>query len=349
MNESRLYLCASVYDAEAERALSEYLLAVDNLIPREGELDGDINTSFNQAVLYQLKSVAKAFSEKEDFFEKFRKRIYFLEVRGVETADDLPSDLPENKAYLRALECYERCLLILSCKEAPIDEILLPKELLDELENKDFFKQDTLIGTLRAPRQIGVCLNRKFYHIPAKYVEDYELPKYVAIYQSERMFGEELSGIKYYGEVRKSARLQRNRIREIPKDSKELYYKFKVRKWQRLFNTISAKEIGFVRLFTSMSLLLNANEVPELTLTNREDFILYRSISLACKPLEEKPESAFSGFRHSDFDIFVGGRFIYLCKGNAVVESYLKKEFSGAPSAFLKKIKEGMKKYTNKL
>ncbi len=349
MKDGNLYLYSEIYEVETERALTEYLLAVDCVIPREGELDGDINTVFNQAVLYQLKSIAKAFPERKEIFEKFRKRIYFLEVRGVETPCELPSTEIENEAYLRALDCYKLCFSILSCKDEPISEIVLPQELLKELDEKDFFKHDTLIGTLRAPRQIGVCLNHKFYHIPAKYIEEYTLPKYVAIYQSERMFGEELSGIKYYGEIRKSARMPRNRIREIPKDSKEIYYKFKVRKWQRLFNTISAKEIGFVRLFTSMSLLLNAKEVPELTLTNKEDFILYRSVSLACKTLEENFEIAFSGFRFSDFDMFVGRKFIYLCKENTVVESYFKNDFKNTPSEFLKKIKEGMKKCVNKL
>ena len=345
MQDNKLYLYTVIYDVELERVCGEYLSAVDNVIPREGELDGDINTACNQALLYQLKSIAKAFSDRKDFVERLRKRIYFLEVRGVQTPESLPEIEDKSEEYLKAYETYRRVVALLSCKNEPISEVVLSKDFLEMIEDEKFFECDTLIGTLRSPRQIGVCLKRKFYHIPAKQIDDHTLPKYVAIYQSERMFGEELAGIKYYGEIKKRVRLRRSRIREIPKSSNELYYKFKVRKWERLENPIAAKEIGFVRLFTSFSLLKNAKEVPELTFLDKEELILYRLMILANAQMESISDKAFCGYRVSGFDIFVGGKFVYLCRDGRVLESYRRASFSTAPSAFVKEIRGGMKRH----
>ena len=345
MQDNELYLHKVIYDVELERVCGEYLSAVDNVIPREGELDGDINTPYNQALLYQLKDIARAVSDRKEAFERFRKRIYFLEVRGVQEPELLPEIEDKSEEYLKACEAYRRAVALLSCKDEPISEVVLPQEIFEMIEDKKFFECDTLVGTLRSPRQIGICLKRKFYHIPAKQIEEHDLPKYVAIYQSERMFGEELSGIKYYGEIKRCVRLRRSRIREIPKSSNEMYYKFKVRKWERLENPIAAKEIGFVRLFTSFSLLKNSKEVPELTFLDKEEFVLYRLMTLANAQIQANPNKAFCGFRLSDFDILVGGKFVYLCKGGRALESYRRASFPIAPSAFVKEIRCGMKRY----
>ena len=345
MQDNILYLYTVIYDVELERVCGEYLSAVDNVIPREGELDGDINTVYNQALLYQLKDIARAVSDRKEFFERFRKRIYFLEVRGVQTPEILSQIEDKSEEYLKACVTYRRAVSLLACKSEPISEVALSQELLEMVEDKKFFECDTLVGTLRAPRQIGVCLKRKFYHIPAKQIEEHALPKYVAIYQSERMFGEELAGIKYYGEIKRCVRLRRSRIREIPKSSNEMYYKFKVRKWERLENPIAAKEIGFVRLFTSFSLLKNSKEVPELTFLDKEEFILYRLMTLASAEIESNPDKAFCGFRLSEFDIFVGRKFVYLCRSGRVLESYRRASFPIAPSAFVKEIRGGIKRH----
>ena len=346
MNDLKLHLCEAIYNFEMEQLSRAYIKLVDTIGPCEGELDGNINTLYNQALLYQLKDIAKKIPQMTVIFESFRKRIYFLEIHGVKTPDVHPVIEDATQNFLSAYSCYEKCIALALCCDAPIFEIKLSCDVLEKIEEPSFFECDTLIGALRAPRQFGVCLKRKFYHIPAKYIEEYAIPKYVAIYQSENLFGKELAGVKYYGEVKKCVPLKRNRIRELPSTSNELYYKFKVKKWQRLENPISAKEIGFVRLFTSFSLLQNATEIPELTLLDKNDFVLYYLLKQANNELKNDLRKAFVGFEFSDFEIFVSTDNIYLCKGENLLEKYKNSSFFYTPSLFLEKIMGSMKKHS---
>ena len=345
MNDFDLRLCKDVYNTELECLCKVYLKLADGIIPKEGELDGDINTPHNQALLYELKGIAKKIPEFKEFFEDFRKRIYFLEVNGVVTPESHPTFGKSDEAISSAHNRYFHCISLANLCDRPVFEVKLSDGMLDKIEDASFFECDTLVGALREPRQFGVCLKRKFYHIPAKYIEEYAIPKYVAIYQSERLFGKELAGIKYYGEVKKCIPLKRSRIRELPRKSNELYYKFKVKRWERLENPISAKEIGFVRLFTSFSLLQNSSEVPELALLDKNDFILYQLIKSATVELANDAEQIFVGFRFSDFEIFASTDNVYLCKEGSLLEKYKFSTFLATPSNFLEKIKAGMKKH----
>lgn len=345
MNDFDLRLCADVYKTEIERLSRLYIKLADDIIPQEGELDGNINTQYNQALLYELKRIAKKIPEFKDVFEAFRKRIYFLEIHGVSTLDEHPSVNDEDEKLLSAYNCYLACISLVCCCDKPIYEIKLSGDILDKTENVSFFECDTLVGALREPRQLGICLKRKFYHIPAKHIEEYAIPKYVAIYQSERLFGKELAGVRYYGEVKKCIPIKRSRIRELPRNSNEIYYKFKVKRWERLENPVSAKEIGFIRLFTSFSLLQNSSEIPELTLLDKNDFILYHLIKTAGVELADDPWRIFVGFRFSGFEIFLNSKILYLCKEGTLLEKYKISTFLTAPLSFLEKIKEGIKKH----
>lgn len=343
MSESVLCVSAEIYNDEALRLCKSYLAATDGIIPFEGELDGDIDTPCNRALLYQLKVLAKNMVEDKELFEKLRKRIYFLEVRGVARTDTPPEPEESSEDFKRAVSLYRFFEELLSYRTKPVYLLKISEELRARLDDVTFFECDTMVGALRAPRQFGVCLKRKFYHIPAKQVEEYPIPKYVAIYQSERLFGKEVSGIKYYGEVKKCIPIRRNRIRELPKSSTELYYKFKVKEWKRLENPIQARELGFVRLFTSHSLLQNAIEVPELTMQSKDDFILYRLMYLANKEIRENPRRIFTALEFLGFDVIFSLGAIYLCKEGKTVEKYPYSSFSATPTAFFQRIKKKIK------
>lgn len=346
MNSSGLRVCAEIYNAEALRLCNAYIRAIDAIIPFEGELDGDVNTPHNQALLYQLKDIAKGIPEFKELFEVLRKRIYFLEVRGVSREEALPKIENPSAEFEFADRIYRLFMNLLGFEKSSVCEVSLPLDFIDAIEDVSCFEANALVGALRDPRQFGVCLKRKFYHIPAKYVEEYPIPEYVAIYQSERLFGRELAGIKYYGQVKKCIPIRRSRIRELPKSSNELYYKFKVKEWKRLENPIQARELGFVRLFTSISLLLNSKEIPELTFTNKEDLAFYRLMYLADKELRENPERIFTGFRFGDFELIFSAEQIYLLKGEELLKKYRYSSFLATPSAVSQKIREEMKKYS---
>lgn len=243
-------------------------------------------------------------------------------------------------------ECERAETESLDIKEQEIAEIALPKELLSELEKIRFFEQDTLVGALRAPRQLGICLKRRFYHIPAVYVEEYAIPKYIALYQSQKMFGDEVSGIKYYGEVKRCTPMRRSKIREIPKNSNELYYKFKIKKWKRLDKAVESKELGFVRLFTNSFLLQNVGEVSALTISDVGDFTLYKLLSLSNEAI--CGECAVTRFITDGFDVIFTKEVIYLCYSGKIIERYWRSSLESTPSLVLRKLKKDIENYTDR-
>ena len=222
--------------------------------------------------------------------------------------------------------------------DSDVLEVSLPRKLISELEKADFSERDTLVGAMRSPRQFGICLKRKFYHIPAVYIEEFPIPKYIALYQSQRMFGDEVSGVKYYGEVRKCTPMRRSKIREIPKDSNEIYYKFKVKGWKRLDTAIDAKEIGFVRLFTSFFLLKNVDDISALTISDAYEFRLYKLLKLANAEVEE--HSSVSHFVIDGFDVALTKNVIYLCRNRKICERYWRSSIQQAPSKLILKMKK---------
>lgn len=123
-----------------------------------------------------------------------------------------------------------------------------------------------LVGTLRSPHQLDVCLGCGFYHVPACHIPEDRLPvSYVALYQSRSLFPEDC-GIRFYGRVKRCIPVRRWQISEIPKNSHELYYRLEVDSWQQLESPVSVREIPFTHLFTNLFLLQHSKETPELSL-----------------------------------------------------------------------------------
>jgi len=154
------------------------------------------------------------------------------------------------------------------------------QKLIDSLPaipvNWDF--PSVLVGALRTPHQLDVCLEHRFYHVPARYIPNDWLPfSYVAIYQSHTMFPDDC-GVMLYGKVKYWKPVQRWQIREIPKSSDELYYRLEVDYWEQLEPPIAIKEIPVIHLRTNLFLLKNSLETPELTLKTPLDYVLYRAL-----------------------------------------------------------------------
>ena len=319
---------ADVYYEESERLCRRYLALVDQIILP----DNDSRGRQAQAALSHLKEIYLKLWKDAPLKVEFARRIELLERHAAVLQECFDQENEEYNAYRFCIEC-------LSYSEKSVKEVTLEQELMDGLERVSFCEYDTLVGSFRSPRQFGICLKRKFYHIPAKYIEEYPIPKYIAIYQSERMFGRELSGIKYYGEVKKCTPIRRSRISEIPKGSNELYYKFKVKQWNRLNTPIAAKEIGFIRLFTSFFLLQNAQEVPDLTVSDRAEFVLMRLLRLASNALSEDKQLIFSAFIFEDNEVILTAESIFLCKDGGVIKRYRHSNFLNTPSTVLKDIK----------
>ena len=195
--------------------------------------------------------------------------------------------------------------------------------------------RDVLVGTLRNRLQLETCVENKFYHIPASRLSQNDFPiRFVAIYQSNHKFGPD-AGISIYGKVSRCSLVPRYKITEIPKNSREMYYRFDIEEWKTLPVPIASKERDFVNIMTTRYLLENSREVPELMLSSQEELALYRKIS-SCISGEENIRKIPYGTAYILFDVGKisvsrAGKELFVC-------TYA--DFEKHPSLFFKKIKE---------
>ncbi len=204
---------------------------------------------------------------------------------------------------------------------------------------EDWFEEhDVLVGVLRNAAQLEKCIKDKFYHIPVDQVLGCEFPvKYIAIYQSKKLFGEN-AGIRYYGEVEYCTTLERCKIREIPKKSTEKYLYFKVKSWHELDTPVRAKEMSFVAFTTSMNLLKNSSELPELFIESKEEYHVYSTLLDLVKELAENGITDYHDIKVLDFMIRIKDGGIYLFMQDVIQCSNSYSEFLSMPCSFVKEI-----------
>lgn len=193
--------------------------------------------------------------------------------------------------------------------------------------------RDVLVGTLRNRLQLEICIENKFYHIPAARLSQNDFPvHYVAIYQSNHKFGPD-SGIRVYGKVRRCSLVPRYRIPEIPRDSREMYYRFDIEEWKTLPDLITTSEHDIINIMTTRYLLENSRTVPELMLSSREEHLLYRKI-FSCISGENSVSEISCG--NTDI-LFDGGKICVAQKGTTLF-SCTYADFKKHPEVFFKKI-----------
>ena len=155
------------------------------------------------------------------------------------------------------------------------------RELLAALENvpPQWDSPSVLVGALRRPEQLDICREYRFYHVPAKQIPNAWLPfAYVAVYQSQTKFPDDC-GVLFYGKVKHCKAVRRRQIREIPKNSDELYYRLEVEAWEQLQTPIEVKEIPVIHLHTNLFLLTHSRQIPELTLKTPKDYLLFQALT----------------------------------------------------------------------
>ena len=203
-------------------------------------------------------------------------------------------------------------------------------------------ERDTLIGVLRDVKQLSVCLSDNFYHIPAKYISEYNLPvKWIGIYQSKNLFRNE-AGIRYIGKVKSCTCVPRRLITEIPKDSNEYYYRFNVEKWIKLDNVIEGKEVGFIRIFTNYEMMLASHEVPQLMLSNRFEHEKYTELKNAIMAVQKNPELAPVKVPWNEFDLYIELDDILLMKKSRLINMFPVYDFLELPLTALGAIRHSI-------
>ncbi len=224
--------------------------------------------------------------------------------------------------------------LIADSPASAMERAALPRGLEGKLAKVNWSVRDVLIGTLRNPEQLAVCLKHRLYYIPAERLADSDFPiRYVAIYQSRKLFGDE-AGIRYFGEVTKCIPVRRAEIRESPcrpGTEDKLYYRFEIKQWRRRSRPIAAKEAGFVRSFTNLFLLEHSAELPELWIRSAEEYRLYCELKRAVRDACIDGEDGAPGFRFGSFSLLLDDRKIYLVRGSRVLADFRLSDFSRRP------------------
>ena len=232
--------------------------------------------------------------------------------------------------------------LISDSPESAFERATLPRGIEDKLQRVDWSIRDVLIGDLRTMEQLSVCLKYRFYHIPVSQVRDENLPiRYVALYQSKRLFGGE-AGIRYYGEVKLCNRVRRRDIRYIPKDSDERYYYLEVKEWKILSKPIGIKERAMGRQFTNMFLLEHSSETPELGIRSEAEYRLFSELKRVLNSAEINDDGTDIGFVFNDATIIFEEGKIHVYRDQKICAEYEINDFSRSPNAVFRNLQQAL-------
>ena len=312
---------------------------------RPGPEIGDINTMhrYRDAIVYRNgvspfeRSMFGAYvlfpykNETEYKKHRFYKSIKRVNIGGLPF---LPSALGLVTKMLDEL--------ISDSPQSAFERTTLPRGIEEKLEKVDWSTRDVLVGSMSDQKQLEICLEQKFYHIPAKELRDSDLPiRTVALYQSKNLFGAQ-AGIRYYGDVVSCAKVLRKDITEIPKVSGELYYRLEIKEWKELQKPIKPKELGFVKLFTNRFLLEHSSEVPELKLRSEEEYRLYYELKRALNNTEINDSDKVICFHYDHADIAFEDGNINVYKNNKLIERETVESFSRSPNAVFRLLQKSI-------
>jgi hypothetical protein len=205
----------------------------------------------------------------------------------------------------------------------------------DDYRRDTNFEQNVLIGSLRNKKQFEIIYDKKFYYLPyQKSILSHDL-EYVAIYQSERSFGQD-SGVKYYGRINGVEIKKRKEIKVPTNKRLEKYYLvFNVDSWEELDKPIKPEGYGVSgsHIYTSMMLLEKAKTIPELSIKTLEEWRTWlelKRIQPEVKLLVAKNNldsyTQITGFKVKDMTISIkDGQILF--KRNNEVKKFNLKEF----------------------
>jgi len=238
--------------------------------------------------------------------------------------------------------------LIMDSKESAFERASLPRGIESMLAKVDWSIKDMLVGSLSNKKQLELNLVKKFYHVPAKYISENDLPiRYVALYQSNSIFKNE-SGIRYYGTVIRTCLCKRKDI-PIPMtrhNANELYYRFDVKSWNKLPVAIKVREEGVYQpKFTNMFLFQNCRDSYELFNIHSEDqYRLLQELKRISSDTAVNNDEHKPGFRlNNGISInLLNGDIIVCTNAGKIINKTPIAEFIRRPRYTFNKIKEDM-------
>ena len=315
-----------------------------------GPEESDINTMhrYRDAIIYESnkdgspeRSVFGAFvlfpySNEEEYKEhNFYKSIELVNVGGIPflpNATKLVEKFLDELIEESTLSSYERSL-----KQMGHDYYL---------KSSYFNERTVLLGSLRNKEQLDINLKNKFYHTKLSNVDlEKHLIKTITIGQSKNLFGSE-AGVRYYGRVKDIKIVKRKEIKEIPKETDELYIRFEIEEWKELVSPIKVEGFQVITiLYTTDYLLNNAKTVSELCIKEEEEFRLWMEL----KRLDREAitissgnninkNTKLKGFSIGNKDIYIVDDKIRIIEAGKI-QDYLRQDFRKNPKLIVRLIR----------
>ena len=228
--------------------------------------------------------------------------------------------------------------LIADSSDSAFERASLPRGIEERLAKVDWTVKDVMVGTVRTKEQLQFNLEKKWYYVPASYINDDVLPiRYIALH--EQGVGT-ISGIKVYGEVLETRRMKRSSIpTPTNRNPDELYYCFRVRSWETLENPITIKDTfkGKPR-FTNKLLLDTCTESYQLfEIGSEADYRLMKEIINAFDDVEAD-EKVYK--INNVFSITTTGNDFTVMSTDGQIEKVSKNSFKNHPRQTFSKIKK---------
>lgn len=240
--------------------------------------------------------------------------------------------------------------LVADSSESAFERASLPRGIEERLAKVDWSIRDVMVGSLGSVAQFDDNIRRKYYYVPAKYVNDGDLPiHYIALYQSKNRF-KEYAGIRYYGEVTYMKKVKRKDI-DFPmsrNNGDELYYAFRIKEWKTLSTPIVVKEEWVNEpKFTSLFLLEHSLQSFELfNIHSEEEYRLMVEINKAFDNLSTSTtdnNSAVYRINDNRSVIVADGNFTITNDNGDILGSISISNFARSPRAGFKQLKYVLK------
>ncbi|WP_369900871.1 DUF2357 domain-containing protein [Bacillus manliponensis] len=167
--------------------------------------------------------------------------------------------------------------LIEKSPEEIIKEGILPRGVKEEWESS--LDEKVLIGVAKTEEEYKTYINERTYSLPvAALKQGWQEAKYIALYEPKKWRGEN-GGIQYV------AKINNIEIKKHSETDDQVY--FKLSSWKKRNNIIRPVGYGIqTYTMTSMSLLKEVQELPELFMKSKEERTLWKTLRRFAKQVK---------------------------------------------------------------
>lgn len=146
--------------------------------------------------------------------------------------------------------------------------------------------------------------------------------------------------------------MTRKEIKEIPKNSEELYLRFEVYDWKKLNRSLKVEGYQVRKvLYTTEYLLNNSEVVTELLIKSKEEFRIWKELKRMHREIKTilnsksiGNETRLSGFSINNMDVYIDEDTIKIINKGKICGKYTLKEFRKYPTVVVKNIRDNCKK-----